>query len=63
MTNQEIKAGDLIKAKYKWGGALCEGVGFVFGNPDHLVVGLSFKDGGVGTWDLKSLIDVVKINF
>lgn len=57
---KNIKSGDLIKAKLKWGSSFIDGIGFVYGEEAD-TVGLSLSDGGCGNYKLDILEDVIKI--
>ena len=56
----EIKKGDIVTAKYKWGNVWKSGIGYVY-EAAGLIVGLSSKDGGVLNICLNELKDVKKL--
>lgn len=57
MEDTQVKIGDLIKCKYKWGNDYLEGAGYVY-KANELHVGVSAKNGGTINLPLSELIDV-----
>lgn len=56
MQKIELKVGDIIIGKYRWGNGYHEFIGYVY-KASNLIVGASSKDGGVSNIGVKYLIE------